>query len=118
MIKLLLGLKTTPDVHAMDFSVHHIILVHIMDFSATFDTVDHDSLGILMRLEVLFGMCGTLLKWMQSYVADLAEAVVVSQSKSSIVTTSCGVHPGSMFRPLIFIIYTKNINTIIRRHGL
>ena len=68
-----------------------------MDFSAAFNSVDHDQLGLLMRLEVSFGMCGTLLKWMPSYVADFSKAMVVSRSKTSIVTISCGVHPASVF---------------------
>ena len=44
-----------------------------LDLSAAFDTVDHDIL--LVRLETSFGICGTVLAWLRSFLSDRQQAV-------------------------------------------
>ena len=94
----------------------HVTLLGLLDLSATFDIVDHDIL--LKRLEVSFGMCGTPLKWMRSYVSGHTQTAIVNQSKSSMVKLSCGFPQESVLGPLLFILYSKDMSATIRRHGL
>ena len=49
-----------------------IILV-LLDMSAAFDTVNHEIL--LSRLEHPYGMAGSVLAWMRSYVANRSQCV-------------------------------------------
>ena len=73
----------------MAFGKGHVALLGLLDLSAAFDTVDHDVL--LKRFEVSFGVCGTPLKWMKSYVVGRTQTVIVNRSKSSMVKVSCGI---------------------------
>ena len=90
----------------------HVALLGLLDLSAAFD---HDVL--LKRLEDSFGVYCTPLNWMKSYVVGRTQTVIVNRSKSSMVKLSCGIPQGSVFGSL-FILYTKDISAIIRRHGL
>ena len=74
--------------------------------------IDHDVL--LKRLEVSFGVCGTPLKWMKSYVVGRTQTVIVKRSKSSVVKLSCGIPQGSVLGSLLFILYIKDISSIIQ----
>ena len=57
----------------------HGVLLGLLGLSAAFDIIDHDVL--LKRLEVSFGVCGTPLKCMTSYVVGRSQTVIVNRSK-------------------------------------
>ena len=83
----------------------HVALLELLDLIAEFDTIDHDVL--VKRLEVSFGLRGTPLKWMKSYVVGRTQTVIVNRSISSMVKLSCGIPQGSVLRPLLFVCKPK-----------
>ena len=54
----------------------HVTLLVLLDLSAAFDTVSHDIL--LDRLNTNFGVSGTALQWLQSYLADRSQRVSIN----------------------------------------
>ena len=61
---------------------------------------------------------GAPLDWMKFYIANRMQATVVNGFKSSTVKLFCGVPQGWVLRLLLFVLYTKDVITIIKRHGL
>ena len=88
----------------------------LLDLSAAYDTVDHEIL--LKRLESSYGITGSPLNWMMSYITDREQSVNVCSAKSAKVRLNCGVSRGSVLGPLLFVFYTKDVIDIIKRHGL
>jgi len=69
----------------------------LLDFIATFDTVDHELL--LHRLERRFGLRGVVLAWFASYLAYRCLQVYFDGSMSSVVFIVCSVPQGSVLGP-------------------
>ena len=86
----------------------------LLDLSAAFDTIDHDIL--LNRLENWFGITGTALQWLKSYLSDRFQQVKLNNSLSSKAPLSFGVPQGSVLGPLLFTMYTSPLSSIIDRH--
>ncbi|KAK2176720.1 hypothetical protein NP493_644g04011 [Ridgeia piscesae] len=76
-----------------------VILV-LLDMSAAFDTVNHEIL--LSRLEHRYGMAGSVLAWMRSYLTDRSQCVYLQGGASSKTGVACGVPQGSVLGPLLF----------------
>ena len=83
-----------------------------LDMSAAFDTVDHRVL--LRRLAQDFGFEGNALAWFESYLANRTFSVVIDGEHSDIFTLLYGV---VLLGPLLFILYTKELSTIVLKHG-
>ena len=95
---------------------HGAALLVLLDLSAAFDTIDHKLL--LHHLSSRYGVEGTALAWLQSYLADRSQMVAISDSKSKEITLSYGVPQGSVLGPLLFAMYVSPLGDIIRSHGL
>ena len=88
----------------------------LLDLTAAFYTVDHELL--LLRLERQFGLRGTVLAWFRSYLSDRTFRVKFSSSTSSIVYIVCSVPQGSVLGPLLFIVYTADLEDTAEKHGV
>ena len=74
----------------------------LLDLQKAFDTVDHGVL--LMKLEAS-GLNADSLKRFQSYLSGRTQLVDVHGTCSSFANVTCGVPPGSILGPTLFLIY-------------
>lgn len=93
---------------------HKIVLV-LLDLSAAFDTINHSTL--LSKLNYKFGIRSNVLKWFESYLNDRSFSVTINQACSEKCFLRIGVPQGSILGPILFILYTKELEDIAKRHG-
>ncbi len=93
-----------------------ISLVACLDLSAAFDCVDHEIL--IQRLHREFGMAAPVTSWIASYLHDRKQFIKCTNSSSMLRTLNCGVPQGSVLGPLLFLIFTADIERIVRSRGL
>jgi len=86
------------------------------DLSAAFDTVDHPIL--LYRLQTSFGLCGSALAGLSSYLEQRRHYVSVHGKQSAMSDTKFGVPQGSVLRPILFMMCTAVVIRIMERFGL
>jgi len=87
-----------------------------LDISAAFDAVDHAIL--CKRAESDFGICGTALKWLHSFVTDRLQYIAIGSERSETTALSTGVPQGSILGPLLFAFYVSPIGRVVHSHGL
>ena len=93
-----------------------IICLTLLDLSAAFDMISKDKL--LTRLEEEFGITNTCLKWIESYLTQCTQRVIVGSSRSDPVTLAFGVPQGSVLGPILFTLYTCPLGRICRKHSI
>ena len=76
----------------------------LLDLSASFDTIDHDTL--LACLSTRFGFTGTVLRWFTTYLLDPFQSVKINSVISEGFKLTFGVPQGSVLGPLLFSLYT------------
>ena len=91
------------------------VVLLLLDLSAAFDTVNHSML--LSKLQKKFGISGNVLKWFTSYLQDRSFTVTIDNSQSKKCYIRIGVPQGSILGPVLFILYTKEIESIARKYG-
>lgn len=77
--------------------VRRVTLLGLLDVSAAFDCVDH--VILLQRLEVVFGITGTVLDWIRSFLTDRTQQVAYCSQLSSVRPMLFGVPQGSVLGP-------------------
>jgi len=82
-----------------------------LDISKAFDKVVHS--GLLFKLQQL-GVRGSFFNLMESYVLDRSQFVQISNAKSDILHTNCGVPQGSVLGPLLFLVYVNDVSKNIK----
>ena len=86
----------------------------LLDLSAAFDSIDHNIL--LTRLSSWFGIHGTALNWFRSYLSSRCFRVKFNSDFSSPHTCLCGVPQGSVLGPLLFVMHTIPLSTVLLFH--
>ena len=90
-----------------------VTLVGLLDLSAVFD---HDIL--LDSQRVAFGIQGTALSWIESFVRGRTQRVNFAGGHSSSLPVTYGVLQDSVLRPVLFLFNTADVITIARRHDI
>eukprot|EP00116_Pleurobrachia_bachei_P007204 sb/3467466/ len=70
------------------------------------------------KLKRNYGVTGTALSWFESYLTDRKASVKVGNSTSSPLAITIGVPQGSILGPLLFVLYTKELESIAKHYGL
>ena len=87
-----------------------------LDLSAAFDTIDHHTLA--SRLYTSFGIRGTVIDWISSYLSGREQCIAVGQARSAFASISTGVPQGSVLGPMLFTLYISPIGHIVNSWGI
>ena len=86
-----------------------------LDFSKAFDSVPH--IRLLVKLQA-HGIKGKLLNWIQSFLTNRKQRVIINGSQSDESAVISGVPQGSVLGPLLFLIYVSDIPGAISSSSL
>ena len=106
-------LSIKNDVH-LAFVKGEATAVVLLDQSAAFDTIDHDTL--LDSLSSWFGVSGVVLDWFKSYLSDLIQYIKIGSILSEAKKLLYGVPQGSVLGPILFSLYTTPLSKVIQNH--
>ena len=102
MTNLLLTIETLTTIIEDGGSVDTIYT----DFAKTFDSVPHKRL--LSKVNAL-GIKGTILQWINSFLSNRRQRVVVEGKSSSLENVNSGIPQGTVLGPILFVIFVNDL---------
>ena len=108
-------LKITSDLRCAVDEGNCVLLI-MLDLSAAFDTVNHETL--LKRMEEMYGVQGQASAWLTSYFSNRCQSVVIQSIMSAPKPLKTGLPQGSILGPFAFPSYSSPLFNIARSHGI
>ena len=88
----------------------------MLDLSAAFDAISHKI--VLARMNALNVVRGAALEWLEAYLNDRTQSVMIEKVMSEAKTLKTGLPQGSLLGPFAFPYYTALLFVIARRHNI
>src|SRR3989442_10946935 len=98
--------------HLVSISQPKLSALVLLDLSAAFGTIDHNIL--LSRLTSNFGVSGSALSLISSYLSNRSQSVFIQSHVSPSAPISTGVPQGSVLGPLLFCLYTTPLTYLFQ----
>ena len=99
----------TEVIRANWFKSKNLTKCTFVDLKKAFDTVNHE---LLQKKCEHYGLQGTVLKMLESYLKDQLQYIKIEKAESEVKNVKCGVPQGSILGPLLFIIFLNDIPTL------
>ena len=108
-------LRVFNDINQAIDNQMEVVLI-LLDFSAAFDTIDHNIL--IERLRNRFGIKNTVIQWFKDYLSNRFQSVIINNHVSEPRKVTCGVPQGSVLGSLLFSLYVSPWEDVVNAHGL
>ena len=88
----------------------------LLDLSAAFNTLLHELL--LNWLKNWFGINGSALAWIELYLTQRSQKIVIDDLEFDPVTLTQGVPQGSVLGPTLYTLFMSLLGDLCRSHGI